>query len=145
MANATDADKERLLSAASSPDLERDLGDAQLYKARQRPVGRLVPILVTTMFLGLAAMFALIIWAPSVFGVPAGQKDGLNPYADGRTLSANGDKFKIVLFSDLHYGERGTNNSWVKWADEAVSTPTPCASAALGRGLADNRMPRAPK
>jgi hypothetical protein len=49
-------------------------------------------------------------------------KDPLNPYPDGRRLTFNQDgTFKFVLFTDLHYGERGANNTWAQWAVEAVS------------------------
>lgn len=101
------------------------------------------------MVLGLALLI-FIAYEARVAAVSAGHKGGLNPYSDGRTLSTNGDKFKIVLFSDLHYGERGTNNSWVKWADEAVRiSPRPnfhhSILPLLRRIRTDSRTPRAPR
>lgn len=84
--------------------------------------------------LALLTYLALVNSAPPAFAAPAGHKakhDPLNPYEDGRRLSANRDKFKIVLFSDLHYGERGANNSWVDWADKAVSVSSPSSHRPL--------------
>lgn len=49
-----------------------------------------------------------------------GRHDDLNPYSDGRRLTFQDGKFKLVLFSDLHYGEREGDLEWAEWGVEAV-------------------------
>lgn len=105
---------ERLLS--SGPDT----GEDDAYKAQPPPPrrGTLLVVLAVTMLLGLLGVLSLAL--PGSAGVIRAH-DPLNPYDDSRQLQAHDGRFKVVLFSDLHYGERGANNSWVPWADEAVS------------------------
>lgn len=63
------------------------------------------------MLLPLLTLLGSTLAAPHVFD----SRDPLNPYSDGRRLMFKGDKFKVVLFSDLHYGERDGNNTWAEW------------------------------
>lgn len=68
----------------------------------------------------LSALVASAAAAPRAF--PKNDcSDTLNPYPDGRRLTFNKDgTFKVVLFTDLHYGERDGGNVWAEWGVEQV-------------------------
>ncbi|WOO84776.1 putative inactive purple acid phosphatase 16 [Vanrija pseudolonga] len=58
--------------------------------------------------------------------------DALNPYPDGRRLTFNKDgTFKVVLFTDLHYGERDGGNVWAEWGVEQDTNSTRVMNYAL--------------
>lgn len=119
MASAKSLDEEALLGTLTPPPPPPGAS----HKAASRR--RWIPILPIAGMLALITYCALLSNAVPGLAAPWKNdkhvKDTLNPYADGRRLSTQKGKFKIALFSDLHYGERGANNSWVDWADEAVS------------------------
>ncbi|KAL1406999.1 hypothetical protein Q8F55_006412 [Vanrija albida] len=58
--------------------------------------------------------------------------DALNPYPDGRRLTFAPDgTFKVVLFTDLHYGERDGGNVWAAWGVEQDTNSTRVMNRAL--------------
>lgn len=168
MASVKPEDEERLLGAFPDPDPLSPPAQRPRESARCRAIfldfpvkltGWLnIPSALTALLISVTIMlvlyllfFALVQLDRRVSAAlsPPGHgygEDPLNPYPDGRTLHTVHDRFKIVLFSDLHYGERGANNSWVAWADEAVSVLHPSQKCAGSRrGVADPRTPRAPR
>lgn len=127
MASAKSLDEERLLG--TSPRLSPDL--LPVHSAAHKVSStssrrRWIRIVLFAAMLALITYCALLTNVVPAFAAPwsspGKNKDALNPYPDGRRLTTTSSgKFKIVLFSDLHYGERDTNNTWAAWADEAVS------------------------
>jgi hypothetical protein len=98
-------------------DLEDRDGDKDVSTDRNIDFVNLVRKAIFTMlavFLYICFVRALVARGRSA---PA---DSLNPYADRRLTFGSDGRFRLALFSDLHYGERYADNSWAAWAEEAV-------------------------
>lgn len=68
----------------------------------------------------LSCLVVCVITFVPVYAYPLGistQLPGLDPSKSKLTFDSNG-RFKVVSFSDMHFGERWGNGSWASWGPE---------------------------